>query len=476
MPDYNYQLKSPRTPDAVGTRGDAPPMTVPADPPPRPSLIDALAVYFKPRVLIVMFLGFSSGLPLALSGTTLLVWMRESGVDLGTIGLFALVGTPYTVKFLWAPLTDALDVPILSRLLGRRRAWLVFTQLLLIAAIMFLGACDPATAPALVAFGALLVAAASATQDIVVDAFRVESLPENEQAAGMAGYVAAYRIGMLVSTAGALFLVSAFQASGFDKPAAWHWGYWAMAALVLIGTVTALAATEPENSAHAEAAHAHQNRFARVAEAAVGAFKDFMGYELAFAMLAFVVLFKFTDALSGAMTAPFVIDLGFSRNEYAAIVKGVGLAALLIGGFAGGFVARAFPLAASLWIGGIVQAVANLAFTWLALSGPSTTMLAFAIIAENFTSAVGTVMFVAYLSALCRNPLHTATQYALLTALAAVGRTYLSSGAGFIAEQTGWAWFFVICALAGLPSLALLWWLQARGHFKRLVPNKHPAG
>ncbi|MGA7151267.1 MAG: MFS transporter, partial [Pseudolabrys sp.] len=180
----------------------------------QPSWFEAMAVYFKPRVLIVMFLGFSSGLPLALSGATLLVWMRESGVNLATIGLFALVGTPYTVKFLWAPLTDALDVPILSRLLGRRRGWLVFTQILLMAAIVFLAFCNPAVSPALVAFGALLVATASATQDIVVDAFRVESLPENEQAAGMASYVAAYRIGMLISTAGALFLVSAIEASG----------------------------------------------------------------------------------------------------------------------------------------------------------------------------------------------------------------------------------------------------------------------
>jgi len=452
-------------------------MTVSPDaaPPPaaqtRPSLIDALAVYLKPRVLIVLFLGFSSGLPLALSGTTLLVWMRESGVDLGTIGLFALVGTPYTVKFLWAPLTDALEVPLLSRLLGRRRAWLVFTQMLLIAAIVFLGSCDPATAPALVAFSALLVATASATQDIVVDAFRVESLPENEQAAGMASYVAAYRVGMLVSTAGALFLVSGFQAYGYAKQPAWHWGYYAMAAMVVIGTITALLATEPENSRAAEAAQATKKRFARVAEAAVGAFKDFMSYELAVVMLAFVVLFKFTDALSGAMTAPFVIDLGFTRNEYAAIVKGVGLAALLLGGFAGGFIARALPLAMSLWIGAIVQALANLTFSWLAVVGRDPTVLAFAIIAENFTSAVGTVMFVAYLSALCRNPLHTATQYALLTALAAVGRTYLSSGAGFIAESTGWVWFFVICALAGLPSLILLAWLQKHGHFKRLVPR-----
>jgi len=438
---------------------------------PRPSVLDALAVYLKPRVLIVMFLGFSSGLPLALSGATLLVWMRESGVDLGTIGLFALVGTPYTVKFLWAPLTDALDIPVLSRLLGRRRGWLVFTQILLMAAIVFLGSTDPATAPGLVALGALLVATASATQDIVVDAFRVESLPENEQAAGMASYVAAYRIGMLVSTAGALFMVSGFQAAGFARLASWHWGYFAMAVLVLIGTATALIATEPERSRQAEASHARQKPFARVAEAAVGAFKDFLSAKMAFVMLAFVVLFKFTDALSDAMTAPFVIDLGFSRNEYAAIVKGVGLAALLAGGFAGGFVARALPLAASLWIGASVQAAANLGFCWAALRGHDLTALTLAITLENFTSAIGTVMFVAYLSALCQNPLHTATQYALLTALAAVGRTYLSSGAGFIAESTGWVWFFAICALAGLPSLVLLAWLQRHGHFKRLQPK-----
>ena len=187
-------------------------MSEPAARAPR-RLSDTLAVYLKRRVLVVAFLGFSSGLPLALSGSTLLVWMREVGVDLGTIGLFALVGTPYTVKFLWAPLVDALDVPVLSRRFGRRRGWLLLAQFLLIAAIVLLGACDPAASALVVALGALLVAAASATQDIVVDAFRVESLDESEQAAGMASYVAAYRIGMLASTAGALFLVSGFESS-----------------------------------------------------------------------------------------------------------------------------------------------------------------------------------------------------------------------------------------------------------------------
>jgi PAT family beta-lactamase induction signal transducer AmpG len=447
--------------------------------PARSSFTEALAVYLKPRVLIVLFLGFSAGLPLALSGSTLLVWMREAGVDLGTIGLFALVGTPYTIKFAWAPIVDALDAPILSRLLGRRRGWLVLSQLLLIAAIVLLAVCDPTRSPWLIALAALLVAAASATQDIVIDAFRIESLPESEQAAGMASYVAAYRIGMLASTAGALFLVTGFEDFGLSKTAAWMAGYLAMAALVVIGIVTTLIATEPEKSAAAEvdhAAHARENPLIRVTVAARGAFSDFLTREVAFVVLTFVVLYKLCDAFAGAMTAPFVIDLGFTRNDYAAIVKGVGLAATLIGGFAGGLVARALPLSTSLWIGAILQTLSNLVFSWLALVGTNHWALTAAIIAENFTGAIGTVIFVAYLSALCNNPLHTATQYALLTALTAIGRTYLSAGAGYVAEASGWPMFFVISALTAIPSLFLLAWLQRRGHFEGLAkPTRIPA-
>jgi MFS transporter, PAT family, beta-lactamase induction signal transducer AmpG len=434
----------------------------------RPGWTAALGVYLRRRVLVVLFLGFSAGLPLALSGSTLLRWVAEAGVDLRTIGLFALVGTPYTIKFLWAPLVDGLDLPLLSGLLGRRRAWLVLTQLVLMAAIVFLGTCDPAVDPGLVALGALIVATASATQDIVIDAFRVESLDENEQAAGMASYVAGYRVGMLASMAGALFLVSEFERWDLSAHAAWTAGYLAMAALVAVGIVTSLVAAEPQKSAPVEAAHARQSPLMRVIATAIGAFADFRQYRQVGVILAFVVLFKFTDALAGVMTAPFVYELGFSRDVYAAIIKGVGLAATLIGGFAGGFVARAYPLAASLWIGGVLQAIANLAFSWQAVVGADVAWLTFAIVVENFTSAIGTVIFVAYLSALCRNPLHTATQYALLTALAAVGRTYLSSGAGFLADAVGWAVFFALCAVAATPALALLAWLQRCGHFTTL--------
>jgi len=435
---------------------------------PRTTWRESLAVYLQPRVLIVMLLGFSSGLPLALSGSTLLIWMREDGVDLRTIGFFAAVGTPYTLKFLWAPLVDALHVPLLTHVFGRRRGWLVFSQILLMAAIVLLA--FSGGSPLFAASAALLVATASATQDIVVDAFRVESLPESEQAAGMASYVAAYRIGMLISTAGALFIVSGFESTGLTRNAAWMWGYVVMAAMVLIGTVAALVATEPAQSKAADQATREEDAFTRIWHAASGAFSEFLSRKDAIAALVFVVLFKFTDAFSGIMTAPFVIDLGFTRNDYAAIVKGVGLAATLIGGFAGGFVARRYPLATSLWIGGVLQALANLSFSWLAMVGTNQWALAFAICAENFTSAIGTVIFVAYLSALCQNPLHTATQYALLTALAAVGRTYLSSGAGIVAEVTGWPWFFVICVLVAIPSLILLAWLQQRRHFEALGP------
>ncbi len=227
-----------------------PPIAEPA----RPSIAQALAVYLQPRVLVVLLLGFSGGLPLALSGATLRLWLRESGIGLETIGLFALVSTPYTIKFLWAPVVDALDVPILARLFGRRRGWLIFSQVLLIASIVLLAFCNPAAVAWYFPFGAaLLVATASATQDIVIDAFRIESLPENEQAAGMASYVAAYRIGMLVSTAGELFLVSGIEGLGVGRGTAWTGGYLAMAGVVVVGIVATLVAREPGKSALAAA-------------------------------------------------------------------------------------------------------------------------------------------------------------------------------------------------------------------------------
>jgi len=443
------------------------PLESPAQP--KSTLLDALAVYLKPRVLIVILLGFSSGLPLALSGATLAVWMTESGVNIRTIGLYALVGLPYTIKFLWAPLVDALDIPVLSRLLGRRRGWLVFTQLLLMAAILFLGFQNPTVSLWPVALGAVMVAAASATQDIVIDAFRVESLDTSEQAAGMAGYVAAYRVGMLASGAGVIALAAWFGHLGVPLQTTWTFGFFAAAALMGVGLIASLLATEPPAPENLEKG---RDPITRVMLTAFGAFKEFLTRDYAILILLFVVLYKFCDAFAGVLTAPFVIDIGFDKAVYAAVVKGVGFAAALIGGFAGGLIARALPLSTSLWIGGILQMVSNLSFSWLAWIGTSVPALTATIVFENFTGSIGTVIFVAYLSALCGVRLHTATQFALLTALAAVGRTTLASGGGFVAEETGWVVFFAITSLAAIPGLLLLAWLQARGHFKTVDKPK----
>lgn len=433
----------------------------------------ALTVYLRPRVLIILLLGFSSGLPLALSGETLRVWMADRGVDLGTIGLLTLAGLPYTLKFLWAPVVDAWDVPYLSRRLGRRRGWLVASQLLLMGTIAFLGTRDPVSAPLAVGFAALLVAFASATQDIVVDAFRVQSLPTDEQAAGMASYVAAYRVGMLVSGAGVIGLSAWLESEGFSKEAIWPIAYACAALLVLVGLGATLCAREPagvQNEDHTAGVRAPP--LGRLLNTATGAFVEFFKRDAALAVLVFVVLFKLCDALAGAMTAPFVLSLGYTKAEYAAIVKGVGLAALLTGGFAGGAVARALPLLNALWIAAIVQMLSNLVFVWLAWQGTSVWALTFAIVVENFAGAIGTVIFVAYLSALCRNPLHTATQYALLTAFASTGRTLFSSGTGFAAQTLGWSAYFVVTALAALPALGLMMWLAKRNHFDALETER----
>ena len=439
-----------------------------------PSYLEALTVYLRPSVLVIVLLGFSSGLPLALSGETLRVWMSDRGVDLGTIGLLSLAGLPYTLKFIWAPVVDAWHVPWLSERLGRRRAWLIASQLVLMAAIVFLGTRDPINAPWMIGLGALIVAFASATQDIVVDAFRVQSLPTDEQAAGMAGYVAAYRIGMLASGAGVIGLSAWLEAEGLSKATTWPLAYAAAALLVLIGMAATLWAGEPQEARERELeSHMHGSPMARLYETARGAFADFLTRDAALAVLAFVILFKLCDALAGAMTAPFVLSLGYSKATYAAIVKGVGLVALLVGGFAGGAVARALPLPTALWIAAFLQMFSNLAFVWLGYQTPSAEALTVAIVAENFAGAIGTVIFVAYLSALCRNPLHTATQYALLTALASTGRTLFASGTGFAAAALGWPLFFIGTSLTAIPALLLMLWLQGRGHFRALDGNRN---
>jgi len=424
----------------------------------------AASVYFERRVLIVLVLGFSAGLPLSLSGSTLAIWMADRGVSLSAIGLYALVGVPYTLKFLWAPLIDAWRVPVLCSMFGRRRGWLLASQGLLIAAIVFLGGLDPVTAPVLVAVGALMIAVASATQDIIIDAFRVESLDDDQQAAGVACYVAAYRAAMLVASAGVIVLVAMLERQGVALERVWAYGYWAMGALVLVGCAAVLAADEPADKTLPVVDPAG-SALTRLFTTAFSAFEDFLRKPQVIAILVFVILFKFCDAFAGVMTGPFVIDIGFDKAAYATIVKGVGFAAVLAGGVAGGLVARSLAMGPSLWIAGLLQMASNLMFCWQAYVGVDHAALTATIMVENFTGGIGTVIFIAYLSSLCGNAAHTATQFALLTALAAVGRTTLSSASGYVAEQSGWLTFFALSAAMALPALALLAYLQARGHF-----------
>ena len=427
----------------------------------------AASVFFDRRVFIILLLGFSAGLPLALTTSTLSAWMEESGVNLGAIGLFGLVGLPYSIKFLWAPVVDAFQVPILGRVLGHRRGWLVFSQLVLMGAIVFLGAQNPLQAPFLVALAAVIVATASATQDIVIDAFRVESLDIDQQAAGMTYYVAAYRVGLLLSGAGTLVLVDYFQGTGIPTGQSWSYGYAAIAGFMVVGLVASLLATEPHAKEHAATAggEAGSGVVARFARTAYEAFADFLIKPYALLILLFVVLFKLCDALAGMMTMPFALKLGFDKTSVAAILKGVGFFATIFGGLAGGLMARALPLSRALIIAGLLQMFSNLVFSWQAWVGLNHAALTFTIVVENFTSGIGTVIFVAYLSALCTSPAHTATQFALLSALATVGRTVLSAFSGFLAASTGWVVFFALTAFAAIPGLVLLLFLIQRGAF-----------
>ncbi len=409
----------------------------------------AARVYLEPRVLLVLALGFASGLPLLLTLSTLSIWLAEEGVSKTTIGLFALVGAPYTFKFLWAPLIDRMRLPGLTSLLGRRRGWGVLIQFLLAAAIVALGATDPSVDPWATAFCAVVVAFLSASQDVVLDALRIELLEERQQGAGAAVYVMGYRLGMLSAGAGALFLAEALP---------WFWVHVAMAGLMAVGVVAVLCSPEPVESR----APVGRGFGAWLYEAVLAPFGDFMRRRGWLAILGFVALYKFGDSLAGVMANPFYLEMGFSKAEIAGVSKIFGLWATLIGAALGGVMVARLGILRSLFICGLLQMFSNLLFAAQALVGHNLAMLTLVIAVENVASGMGTAAFVAYLSALC-NVAYTATQYALFSAFMSFARTVLSSPGGALAEQVGWIWFFGLTTLAAIPGLVLLAWLSARG-------------
>jgi len=482
----------------------------------------SFSVYTNPKVIAIAFLGFASGMPLALTLSTLSAWLTKAGIDKTTIGIFALIGTPYSLKFLWSHMVNHLPLPPLTTLFGARRGWIIFTQIGLIISIAGLGMADPANDLLIMGYFALSVAIFSATQDIAIDAYRIESLEEKQQGAGAAMNTFGYRIAMLVSGAGSLFMADKFG---------WSFTYNFMAGLMFIGIVTALLIKEPGgwHEEKDEDKLSRQKRlkylFIAVLIAAcdyavylsadfftnafvfdfgsqlivnfgsiirwgyflitsfmlAGAliafltgssmrhtslmpFKDFTKKPGWLMILLFIVLYKFGDAFAGVMTNPFLIDIGFSLTEIAKIVKLYGFVATLIGLFAGGILVHHIGMIKSLWLGGILQMLSNLMFVWQANIGHDSSLLIATIAAENFSGGLGTAVFIAYLSVLC-NVKYTATQYALLSSLAATGRTWLSASSGYFVDSYGWVNFFLISTAIALPGLLILLLLQEKKNY-----------
>jgi PAT family beta-lactamase induction signal transducer AmpG len=402
------------------------------------SRIDYRALISNPRIGIMLFLGFSSGLPLALSGGTLQAWLADSEVDIRVIGLFGLAGLPYVLKFLWAPLMDRFVPPWL----GRRRGWMALSQISMMVLLAIMASQMQSDVGWMLAITALMIAFMSATQDISVDAYRADTLRVSERGMGAAVSVAGYRIAMLIS--GGLALVLADQIG-------WTTTYLIMAALMAIGLLSSLFGPEAE---------LEQQPPATLQQAVIEPFTEFMSRNSALLILIMIILYKLGDAFAGTLTTAFLIKgPGFSLTDIGVINKTTGLLATLLGGLWGGVLMFRFGLYRSLMLFGIFQAVTNLGFMFLSISGKSYLGLILVIGAENLAGGMGTAAFVALLISLCHHR-YTATQFALLSSLAAIGRVFVGPAAGVMVAGAGWTWFFLFTAILALPGLALLWYLR----------------
>lgn len=398
-----------------------------------------LEVFRSPRIAAVLMLGFASGLPLSLTGSTLQAWLTVSRIDIVTIAWFSWIGLPYALKFLWAPVMDRYMPPVL----GRRQGWILLTQLALATGLLAMAGLTPAEDLWLLGCAALWVAFFSASQDIVIDAYRTDVLRSEERGMGAAVSVFGYRMAMLAS--GALALV-------FADEFGWRATYFVMAALLLAGIWTTIKAPRPETPAGVPPS---------LAAAVVQPLRDLLVRRGAWAMLLLVMLYKFGDALAGTLTTAFLIrGVGFSLTDVGTVNKVLGLAALLLGGLAGGLLLTRMRLVNALLWFGLLQAVSNLSFAWLAWAGKSYALLVFTIGFENLASGMGTAAFVAFAMALC-NHSYSATQYALLSALASLGRILFGPVAGSLVQGLGWDGFFILTFVAALPGLALVWLMRA---------------
>ncbi|MBS1984113.1 MAG: AmpG family muropeptide MFS transporter [Bdellovibrionales bacterium] len=395
--------------------------------------VSMLKILGSARMMLAWSMGFASGLPLLLTLGTLQAWMKETGVDLTWIGIMSLVGLPYTLKFLWSPLFDRFQLPFL----GRRRGWLLVIQICLIATTAFMGLTGPKEHPWLFAFAAFMVTFFSASQDILIDAFRRESLSNQELGLGSSLYVIGYRIGMYLGGAGALLLADHIP---------WPATYLCMAACMGVGIVTTLLAREPK----VEVPPPKTFR-----ESVIEPFSDYFSRTGAWWILSFILLYKVGESMASSMTTPFYLDLGFTKSEIAAVVKTLGLGATLAGGFIGGLCMLRLGIRRSLIGFGIFQSVCTLGFSYLAVLGHSVMGLSAIITVDNLATGMATSAYVAFMGTLT-NKKFTATQYALLTSVMGIPRVLVAAPTGYMAKELGWVVFFVVCTLATIPGLWII--------------------
>lgn len=402
-------------------------------------MAELVKAVFQWRMLVVLLQGFSSGLPLLLIGGTLKAWLKQEEIDLTTIGLFSLAGLPYTVKFIWAPLMDRFVPPFL----GRRRGWLALCQMILVAGFIAIGFSDPGVSLVSLAVLAVMIGFFSASQDIVIDAYRRETLKDEELGFGMAVGINGYRTGMWVGSGMALIMAGLFS---------WSVTYVLMAALMVVGVVVTLLAPEPRVDALPPTT---------LKEAVVGPFNEFFNREgvgKACLILSFILLYKLGDSMANEMLNPFYLDIGFSLEVIGSIAKTVGMAGMFGGALIGGLVILKLGIHRSLWVFGIAQAISTATFVVLAMTGPSVPLLTLVVGFETVTGGMGTAAYAGYMASIT-NKRFTATQYALLSSLMGVPRVVFGATTGFIAEQLGWVGFFLFCTVIAIPGMLVLYWI-----------------
>jgi PAT family beta-lactamase induction signal transducer AmpG len=431
----------------------------------RPSWGDTLRAYLEPASLRMLALGFSAGLPLLLVLGTLSFRLREAGLDRATIGYLSWVGLAYAFKWCWAPLVDRLPIPLLTRALGRRRSWLLLSQFAIMASLVGMALADPRSQLTLVVWCALAVAFASATQDISLDAFRIESADASRQGALAATYQTGYRVAMIWAGAGVLWLAAraevapAAAAVGaapgvLYQQAAWTTAYLVMSASMLVGVLTVLFTREPMRIELPPARNAAQ----WLRSALVEPFADFLQRygKQALLILALIGTYRISDIVMGIMANPFYVDMGYTKDEVAAVTKVYGIVMTLVGAFVGGALSMRWGVMRVLMLGAVLSAASNMLFAWLAVHGHDVTALIAVISADNLSAGVASAAFIAYLSSLT-NVRYSATQYALFSSMMLLAPKWLAGFSGVFVDAYDYATFFTATALLGLPVLVLVW-------------------